>query len=202
MYMKFRLPFRLSTLSVLGLALVSGPVFAGGGDNGNLPDILMDNLGWIANIFQTISILLGLGTFIGGLFQLKRYGETRTMMSSQMSIAGPMMMMLSGAALLYLPTFIATVLVGFWGPGAEIDLPVESNMEGWSQYISPVLMLVRLVGIYAFTRGFVILSRTGNHGQQGQIGKSLIHILAGILCVHIMGTVKLIESLFGFDFSL
>ncbi len=196
---------RLAKISKIGialvLALVSGPIFAGG-DIGNLPDTLMENLGWIATIFQTISILLGLATFVGGMFQLKRYGEMRTMMSSQMSIGGPMMMLFSGAALLYLPTFISTVLVGFWGPGAEMDLPVETSMEGWAQYIPPVLMLVRLVGVYAFTRGFIILSRSGSGGQQGNIGKSMIHIFAGILCVHIMGTVKLIESLFGFNFSL
>ncbi len=155
--------------AILPLFLVNAPVFAAGGDIGNLPDTLMNNLGWIAIIFQSVSIFLGLGIFVGGMFQLKRYGEMRTMMSSQMSIGGPAMMLFSGASLMYLPTFISTVLVGFWGSGAEMDLPVESTMEGWAQYIPPVLMLVRLVGVYAFTRGFVILGRSGSHGQQGQV---------------------------------
>lgn len=192
--------------AALALFLVNAPAFAititTGNSIGNLPDILMENLGWVAIIFQTVSIFLGLGVFVGGMFQLKRYGEMRTMMSSQMSIGGPAMMLFSGAALMYLPTFISTVLVGFWGTGAEIDLPVQSTMEGWAQYIPPVLMLVRLVGIYAFARGFLMLSRSGSHGQQGQIGKALIHILAGIFCVHIMGTIQLLESFFGFSFAL
>ena len=72
------------------LAVASLPAWAGNGSGtiGNLPDILVANLNIIADIMQTLAVLIGLTLFVGGMFQLKRYGEMRTMMSSQMSISG------------------------------------------------------------------------------------------------------------------
>lgn len=39
------------------------------------PFILRENLGYMAKIVQSISILIGLGLFMMGIFRLKRYGE-------------------------------------------------------------------------------------------------------------------------------
>ena len=127
---------------------------------------------------QDIAILLGLGLFIGGMFQLKRYGEMRTMMSSQMSMAGPLMMLISGIALLCAPLNMGTVLASFWGPGGASDLPYDGDTgSGWAQYIEPVLMLVRLVGVYAFMRGVCMAAKTGSgHAQPGTTGKVLIQL--------------------------
>lgn len=189
------------------LILASLPAFAdqsGSGDIGNLPDILVANLNLIATIMQTLAILIGLALFVGGMFQLKRYGEMRTMMSAQMSISGPLMMLFSGVAMLCSPLLMGTFLVSFWGPAGVTDLPYDGDTSSsWSQYIEPVLMMVRLVGVYAFMRGFVMASKTGSgHAQPGTTGKVLIHIFAGILCVHIMGTIQLVESILGFDFAI
>ncbi len=195
---------------VSGIALLlvfaSVPAWAGNtsGDIGNLPEILTQNLGIIATIMETIGILLGLGLFIGGMFQFKRYGEARTMMSSQMSMAGPLMTLIAGIAMLCSPLLIGTLLVSFWGNSGTTDLSYDGDVTStWSQYIQPILMLVRLVGVYSFMRGFVMSAKTGSgHAQPGTTGKVLVHLFAGILCVHIMGTIKLFESIFGFDFVL
>lgn len=204
--MKKSMKWQILNVGVL-LLVASMPAWAdqsGSGDIGNLPDILKANLYLIATIMQTLAILIGLALFIGGMFQLKRYGEMRTMMSSQMSIAGPLAMLFSGVAMLCSPLLMGTLLVSFWGPTGVTDLPYDGSTDSsWSQYIEPVLMLVRLVGVYAFMRGFVMASKIGGgHAQPGTSGKVLIHIFAGILCVHIMGTIQLIESILGFNFSI
>ncbi len=188
------------------LAVASLPAWAdnGSGTIGNLPDILIANLNIIADIMQTLAVLIGLTLFVGGMFQLKRYGEMRTMMSSQMSIAGPLMTIISGVAMLCAPLMIGTALVSFWGVGGANDLPYDGDVTtSWTQYIKPVLMLVRIVGVYALMRGFVMAAKTGSgHAPPGTIGKCLVHIFAGILCVHIVGTVQLIGSIIGIDFPL
>ncbi|MBS0350577.1 MAG: type IV secretion protein IcmC [Proteobacteria bacterium] len=197
---KQRLPKQAIALSLL-LSLACSPALAI--DVGDVPQILTQNLNYVADIMETIAIMLGLGLFIGGMFQLKRYGEMRTMMSSQTSIAGPLMMLLSGVALLCSPLMIGTLLVSFWGTAGASDLPYEgSTATGWSEFIPPILMLVRLVGVFSFMRGFVTAARIGSgHTQPGTIGKVLIYIFAGILSVHIMGTIKLIESFFGINMT-
>lgn len=186
------------------LTLASSQAFAGSGDIGDLPDILIQNLGIISEIMQAIAVLTGLALFVTGLFQLKRYGEMRTMMSAQMSIFAPLMTLVAGVAMLCLPLMMGTALVAFWGPTGVTDLPYDGETNtGWSQYVPAVLMLIRLVGVYAFMRGFVMSAKTGSgHAPPGTVGKALVFIFGGILCVHIMGTVKLIESIFGFDFSI
>lgn len=201
MKIKTYLPLIAITASTL---LVSAPAWADGSDIGNLPDILMQNLGIVADIMQTLAILIGLALFIGGVFQLKRYGETRSMMSSQASMMGPLMAMLSGVAMLCSPLFMGTVLVSFWGTGGISDLPYDGSGDaGWSQYIEPVLMMVRLVGVYAFMRSFVMCSKTGSgHAPPGTTGKVFAYLLGGILCIHIMGTMQLIESILGFNFDI
>lgn len=194
---------RNTSLIGLFLGVTSLPAWAGG-SVGNLPDVLVANLNLIADIMQTLAILIGLTLFIGGLFQLKRYGEMRTMMSSQMSIAGPLMTVLAGVAMLCSPLMIGTALVSFWGADGISDMPYSGDTSSsWNQYIPVVLMMVRLVGVYAFMRGFVMAAKTGSgHAQPGTIGKVMVHIFAGILCVHIMGTINLIGSIIGIDFAL
>lgn len=184
------------------LGLVSLPVWAD--STSDLPGILIDNLGLVGVIMQTLGILIGLSLFVAGMFQLKRYGEMRTMMSSQMSISGPLMTLLAGVAMLCSPLFMGTLLVSFWGPAGISDLSYTGDTtSSWSQFVTPVLMFVRLIGVYAFMRGFVMAAKTGSgHAQPGTTGKVLVHIFAGILCVHIMGTIQLMESIFGLNLTL
>ena len=62
-----------------------------------------------------------------------------------------------------------------------------------------ILVFVRVVGIGSFIRGIVLLSRSGDHqrSQPGMLGKALIHILAGVLLIHIVGTMDLLEDILG-----
>lgn len=157
---------------------------------------ISNNLGTAVVILNSISVLLGVGMLFSAFFQFKRYGEQRTMMSMQHTIAGPVMMMFAGAILLILPKFIGTMLIAFWG--TDTPIAYQTNANPWSDIVAAVLMLVRVVGVGSFIRGIVMISRAGSsQSQPGTTGKALIHIFAGILCVHIMGTIELIENILG-----
>ncbi len=161
------------------------------------PMILSQNFEYLARILQVIAIAIGLALFLGAFFKLKKYGEQRTMMSMQMTMAGPLLMIISGSALLILPTFIGTALLALWGNSNPLQY--SGDTTGLGAFIPPILMFVRVIGVGSFIRGLVLLARSGDHqGQQGTMGKALIHILAGILCVNIVGTVDLLEALLGF----
>lgn len=160
------------------------------------PATIVHNLDTLGSILQTVSIITGLGLFMGGIFTMKRYGETRTFMSYHMTLAAPLMMMLAGVLLLVLPTSIDSALFAFWSTATPLHY--GGNTEGWDQYIPAVVIFVRLIGVGAMMRGFVMLSRTGGgHGAQpGTLGRAMVHIFGGLLCVHILGTVNLLMSLF------
>ena len=124
------------------------------------PLIMMANLGYLARYFtKTVCIMIGLGLFMGSLLTLKKYGETRTYMSHQMTLWGPMMMMLSAVLFLVMPTTISSVLFAFWGnKSPEIYNAASSDID---QYVPVVLMFVRLVGVGAIIRACILLSRMG-----------------------------------------
>lgn len=162
-----------------------------------MPDILTYNFDIVLRILQAVALLLGIGMFVGGLFQFKRYGEMRTMMSMQMTIATPLMLLLGGTILLVFPTFLGAMLASFWG--SESILQYNENASGLGSFMPAIILFVRIIGVGSFIRGVLLLSRTGSsQSQHGTLGKALIHMLAGILCINILQTVNLLEILLGF----
>lgn len=158
------------------------------------PAVVMANFGQLGDLVGTISIILGLAFFLGGFFNLKRYGEMRTMMSHQMTLATPMMKMLAGVMLMTLPVMISTVLNTFWS--TSTPLRYSGTQDGWDQYVPVVLTFVRLIGVVSIVRAFVLFSRSGQvGGQPGVIGKALIHLLGGVLAIHVIGTVDLLKNI-------
>lgn len=156
--------------------------------------VIMHNLGTISNTMSVVAIMLGLGLFLGGLLQLKRYGEMRTFMSHQMTIWQPMAMIIGAVLLLILPFTVTTSLRAFFGPGQTMPLAyIPVSTSGMDEYVPVVLAFVRIIGVGAIMRACLLLSRSGGHGQPGQLGKAMIHLFGGILCVHVLGTMHLIK---------
>lgn len=168
------------------------------GDFSGHASIMLHNLGVLANIFDYVAILMGLGLFLGGLFKLKRYGEMRTFMSHQMTIWAPLAMIFGGVMLLMLPVTVTSSLAAFFGPGQTLPISYHGETtHDIDAYIPVVNAFIRLIGIGAIIRACTLFSRTGQvGGQPGILGKALLHLFGGILCVHIMGTVSLVKYLF------
>lgn len=159
--------------------------------------LLIRHFETLGEILQSIATLLGVVMTIGGLFQLKKYGETRTMMSSQQSASGPLMLLLSGGILLTLPSFIGTALLTFWGNSIS-PMHYPDSTGGYASLLPAILMFVRLIGVGSFIRGVVLLSRSAGHqSQPGTLAKAIIHIMGGILCLHIGATLSLLSNILG-----
>ncbi len=162
---------------------------------------MMNSLGIISHIMLVICIMLGLGLFTGAMFQLRRFAESRTYMSQQMTLWGPMTMMLAAILLLLLPFTITTSLRAFFGAGQTLPIAYQPTSEhDFDVYVPVVLAFVRLIGVGAIIRACTIFSRAGrSSGQPGLIGKALLHLFGGILCVHVLGTMYLIKHIFGIN---
>ena len=160
------------------------------------PTVLMKNLGYMGIIFQDVAILMGLGLFMSGVFRLKRYAEARTFMSHQMTIAGPLLMMIGGVFLLALPTTLRSALYNIWSTSNPLNY--NGSNGTWGALIPPIIIFVRLLGVGAFMRGILLFSRSGSeNSQHGTMSKAILHIIGGILCVHILGTLNLLKEILG-----
>ncbi len=160
------------------------------------PSALTNNFIIMSYILHTVAVVIGVSLTLGGVFQLKKHAEQRSMMSTQHSAAGPILMIICGGTLLILPAFIDATLLAFWGH--KSPLTYDGGPTGYSAMVPPILVFVRVIGVGAFIRGIVLLSKCGSQqSQPGTLGKALVHIIAGILCVHILGTIDLLQNIMG-----
>ncbi len=152
---------------------------------------IIHNLTKIAGMIQAISIIMGVSLIFSALFHFKRYGEQRTFMSQNMSLAGPGLKLLAGAIMLMLPAFIDTATMAFWAQSSP--LRIGTGGHDWDRYIPVVLMFVRIIGVGAIIRSIIMFSRAGNsQGQPGQMGKACVLFMSGFLLIHIVGTYHLL----------
>lgn len=159
-------------------------------------NVLIQNLKIIAQIVNVFAVMTGIFLTFMAIMEFKKMGEQRSMMSQQHGAMKPTVLLLTGAILLILPGFASTALLAFWGQTS--DMAYYGDSSGYASLAPAVLAFVRLIGLGSFIRGIILLSRAGGQqSQPGSIGKALIHIFAGILCLHVVETVNLIGTILG-----
>ncbi len=159
-------------------------------------NLLIQNFTIMAQIMNILSITMGILMTFMAINEFKKLGEQKSMMSQQHGAMKPMVLLLCGAMLLILPSFVGTAMLAFWGHTS--DMSYSGDTSGYGSLAPAVLAFVRLIGLGSFIRGIVLLSRAGGQqSQPGAIGKALIHIFAGILCLHIVETMNLMGSILG-----
>jgi intracellular multiplication protein IcmC len=159
------------------------------------------NLGPLYHLIVAISYVLGIWFIADSIFKLKKYGQQRTMMSTNASMAKPIILMALGLSLLYLPSFVNISIESLWAYGSS-DSPLRYPIElsAWSGFINPLIDSIRLFGLIAVVRGLVLLTRLANESTQpGSVGKGIMHIAAGTLAINIIGTINVIKATFGFS---
>ncbi len=177
---------RWRLLLVALLSLAASPALAYSNDH------MMYAIYWGTILVQDFSIAAGLCLMIASFFRFKRYGEQRTFMSSQMTIAKPLAMLVGGIALLATPVTVDTLLLAFWGSSSPLAYPVLSDANS-TEAIEVAIALIRFVGLLGVIRSIVLFTRLG--GEQsapGTAGKACLHMLGGLLCLHVMNVYYII----------
>ena len=156
--------------------------------------VLIQNLVQVGQIINIISIGMGIFFILVGFLKLKRYGEMRTMMSQQMTLLGPLMYLMIGSFLLYLPTTLQLFTSMIW---TNTNPMGPSHGGGLWEWVNAIHVFIRLMGVVGVIRGLSGLATAGTQGQPGKIMKSFMFIIGGVMCIHITGSIQLVESLFG-----
>lgn len=131
--------------------------------------------------------ILGLGFAFKGIYSLKVYGQSVSMMSSQTTLKTPLMYLFVGAMLIYLPTAMNIMMQTTFGTTSILSY-TGAGSSYYGQGLRAVLRLVQLIGVISFVRGWVILAQaSGQGGHQGaSFGKAMTHIIGGVLAVNII----------------
>lgn len=149
----------------------------------------------LTRMTTAIAFVIGMFLIIRGVILLKHAGEARTMMSQEHHLTRPIVMIVIGSLLLYLPSAVRVGMSTFWTDPSPYGYLDQQN--SWEQFINVVYIVIQFIGVLAFIRGLVILSHLGGHGGQGQLSKGLTHIIGGIFCVNIYQFVQVIMITLG-----
>lgn len=190
----------------LKILLIVAVCFALAGCERNLPtatfDQMLNNLSQsypaLWRMMTAIAYVIGFVFFFTALYQMKIYGELRTMMASQANLKTPMTYMIAGSFLIYMPTaFNMLEYTVFHTTGASV-LSYHGGATPSDKVNDAFYGLLQIVGLMAFIRGWVIIAKSSRTGVQANYGKGLTHVIGGLLAINIVGFSDVMyKSLFG-----
>jgi intracellular multiplication protein IcmC len=169
----------------------------------NILTNVANNLIPVQRLITGSAYLIGCAFLFKAIYSLKIYGEARTMMSSNTSIKEPVIYLMVGALLIYFPSAVNMVMMTSFGTTNILQYaPVNSNNQtinslfgSGSMVGAPLTMIIRVIGLVAFVRGWVLIARSASQGQPpGGTGKGLVHVFGGILAINIVGTLNMINT--------
>lgn len=166
-------------------------------------DNLSKSLGGVSQFLTALAYVLGIYLTVSAVFKFKKFGHRTAFMHVEAGIFGPIMQFFIGVALLYTPTFIGILNATVFGDSSIDDVMAYSasgSSPDWASAIAPMYQTIQVIGLIAFLRGWLILSKSvqkdgGN--QPGQITKGVIHIIGGVLAINITRTIDILTATFG-----
>ncbi len=144
--------------------------------------------------------LMGIGFAMKALFTLKTHGEQRSSLSGLGSMKEAIVYIFVAMMLLYFPSAFAALMnttFGYSSVLAYSQNPYLTGLLGSDSAVgSSITIIIQVIGLFAFVKGWLMIARGANQGgqSQGQTGKGLMHVFGGILAMNIVGTIEVITN--------
>ncbi|WP_131777735.1 type IV secretion protein IcmC [Legionella fairfieldensis] len=162
-----------------------------------------NNLLSVEKLITGGAYLIGIAFAFKAIYSLKMYGESRTMMSNSGSIKEPVVYFIVAGIFIYFPTGMQVMLQTTFGENSILAYaPINSNNTALSTLFgtgssvgNSLSIIIQVIGVIAFVRGWVLIARSASQGQQpGGTGKGLVHVFGGILAMNIVRTLEIINN--------
>ena len=171
----------------------------------NIFQNLMQSYAGITNLLTGFMYLLGIGLTVSAVLKFKKFGHRTAFMHIEAGMLGPAIQFMVGVTFLYTPSLLEILNYTLFRDGSieSVMTYTSANMSSdWQQVMNPILGMVQIIGLIAFIRGFLILSKSvhkdgGN--QPGQITKGIVHICGGVLGINVVQTINVVNATFGLN---
>jgi len=167
---------------------------------------LSQSFGSIQKLIVAMSYVIGLGMTVKGVMMYRIFANQSMSSAQRGEFAGPLVWIIIGCLLVYFPSTLDSSLSTVFGTsnlGDANELIAYSSIstvEKWQAISDVIIKYVKLVGLIAFVRGWVILSKMGHSGAQpGSISKGVIHVIGGVLLINIVDTINILATTFGYS---
>ncbi|WP_419420338.1 type IV secretion protein IcmC [Legionella sp. D16C41] len=157
----------------------------------------------IERLVTGAAYVIGVSFAFKAIYSLKSYGEARTMMSNNTSLKEPLVYLFVAGIFIYFPTGLGILLNTTFGSSsilqyAPIDSqnPTLNTLFGSDSVVGQSLaIIIQVVGLIAFVRGWVLIARSSSQGQPpGGLGKGMVHVFGGIVAMNIVLTLQIINN--------
>lgn len=161
---------------------------------------LADSLVQVEYLVTGAAYLMGIGFAMKAFFTLKSHGEQRSSMSGTGNMKEAIVYVMVAMMLLYFPSAFEALMnttFGYSSVLAYSENPYLTSIIGTDSEVgNSITLIIQVVGLFAFVRGWIMIARGATQGgqSQGQTGKGLMHIFGGILAMNIVGTVEVITN--------
>jgi intracellular multiplication protein IcmC len=169
----------------------------------NILNNIANNLIPVERLITGAAYLIGCAFLFKAIYSLKMYGESRTMMSSNTSLKEPIVYLVVGALFIYFPSAFEMLMQSTFGYENVLQYapinggnPTLDTLFGSGSVVGkPLTVIIQVIGLVAFVRGWVLIARSSGQGQQpGGTGKGLMHVFGGILAINIVGTIQMLNN--------
>jgi hypothetical protein len=165
-------------------------------DAATMLENLISNVPQFMQLVTATAYVMGIFTMYKGVMGLKNFGEQRNMMASNQELKGPLILLATGAALMYLPSSVQAGLTTFWSDPNPYGYVTDATDE-FSVLYQDAFLLIQLLGTVAFIRGLLVLSQLGGGAQGASLGKGLTYIGAGVMCINLHDFLNTINGTLG-----
>lgn len=146
----------------------------------------------VQRLITGLAYLLGILFFITAVMKFMKIGDHRAQSSSRDTMYSPVMYLVFGSILIYLPSALNLAANTAFGVG---NVLTYSSYNPYNIY-SSMGLLIRTAGVLWFVRGCVLVAHASEPGTQHG-PKGLVFIFAGILSMNFDNTVSLLNSVMG-----
>ncbi|MCS5708318.1 hypothetical protein CC99x_005305 [Candidatus Berkiella cookevillensis] len=158
----------------------------------------------LEKMLLVLSYIIGLFLVLRGLMMYRAFANQTYGSAQRGEIAGPMVFLIVGIMLIYLPSTMNASLQTIFGTSEIGQLSSlasyqsTDSSENWLNLQNIFIKYLKLVGFIAFLRGWIILSKMGHPGAQpGSIGKGITHIFGGVVLINLVDTINILGHTFG-----
>ncbi len=146
----------------------------------------------LIDLLRAISYIGGLYFTIKGIFKFIDYSKS----NGQVPLSKPILTIVIAAFMMSIGASLDVVtssIYGSNGPGAFLA-PSSSGVSAQAQQLfASIFIFLKLVGFFAFVRGFFILAKAVETGQD-LMPKGFTHIIGGVLLFHFKATITILAG--------
>lgn len=193
----------LISLGVIGLLFIPHPALADTNPLFDFPALndMLNNIQrqipYLNQFLSATAYLIGFYMVFKALYELKKYGEARTMMSNNTDFRGPSTMLIMGAFMIFFPTFIDISLTTVFG-NANILQYTDTNNANWDNMRETIIKIVQFIGAAAVFRGGLFFHKVGTgQAQPNTLTRAFTHVIGGVLCLNIVAAKDILYGTLG-----